>query len=47
MFPFQNLWFLLDKHHTPPVIGDEQVQTVYMYITSIYCDNDVYATGQN
>lgn len=21
----QNLWFLLDKHHTPPVIGDDQM----------------------
>ncbi|XP_064601702.1 serine/threonine-protein phosphatase 2A regulatory subunit B'' subunit gamma-like [Liolophura sinensis] len=21
----QSLWFLLDKHHTPPVIGDEQL----------------------
>ena len=24
-FHYQNLWFLLDKHHTPPVIGDDQV----------------------
>ena len=24
----QNLWFLLDKHHTPPVLGDEQVRII-------------------
>ena len=22
---FQGLWFLLDKHHTPPLVGDEQM----------------------
>ena len=21
----QNLWFLLDKHHTPPMVGEDQM----------------------